>query len=93
MAQKPDYQSIPELRSQVSFPAFNVEGEKPRDPIEKFLSLFADVRAGEGLGALILTVNVLLLLGSYYLLKTAREAVPVQPQSCTRTSIPRAVVC
>ena len=73
MAQKPDYQSIPELRSQVSFPAFNVEGEKPRGRVEKFLSLFADVRAGEGLGALILTLNVLLLLGSYYLLKTARE--------------------
>jgi AAA family ATP:ADP antiporter len=73
MAQKPDYQSIPELRSQVSFPSFTVEGEKPRGPIEKFLSLFADVRAGEGLGALLLTVNVLLLLGSYYLLKTARE--------------------
>ncbi|MFN0103252.1 MAG: NTP/NDP exchange transporter [Bryobacteraceae bacterium] len=73
MAQRPDYQSIPELRSQVSFPAFAVEGEKKRGPLEKFLSLFADVRAGEGLGALLLTANVLLLLGSYYLLKTARE--------------------
>ena len=73
MAQRPDYQSIPELRSQVSFPSFAVEGEKARGPIEKFLSIFADVRAGEGLGALILTINVLLLLGSYYLLKTARE--------------------
>jgi ATP:ADP antiporter, AAA family len=73
MPQKPDYQSIPELRSQVSFPSFAIEGEKQRGPIEKFLSLFADVRAGEGLGALILMVNVLLLLGSYYLLKTARE--------------------
>jgi len=73
MSKRPDYQSIPELRSQVSFPSFTVEGEKPRGPIEKFLSLFADVRAGEGLGALILTANVLLLLGSYYLLKTARE--------------------
>jgi len=73
MAKRPDYQSIPELRSQVSFPSFSVEGEKQRGPFEKFLSIFADVRAGEGLGALILTVNVLLLLGSYYLLKTARE--------------------
>ncbi len=73
MANKTDYQSLPELRSQTAFPAFAVEGEKPRGPIEKFLSLFADVRAGEGVGALLLTVNVLLLLGAYYLLKTARE--------------------
>jgi AAA family ATP:ADP antiporter len=73
MSKRTDYQSLPELRSQGSFPAFKVEGEKPRGPIEKFLSLFADVRAGEGLGALLLTANVLLLLGSYYLLKTARE--------------------
>lgn len=73
MSKRTDYQSIPELRSQVSFPAFAVEGEAKRGPLEKFLSLFADVRAGEGLGALLLTANVLLLLGSYYLLKTARE--------------------
>ncbi|HEU0122185.1 MAG TPA: Npt1/Npt2 family nucleotide transporter [Bryobacteraceae bacterium] len=71
--QRPDYQSIPELRSQVSFPSFVVEGEAPRGPLEKFLSLFADVRAGEGVGALLLTANVLLLLSAYYLLKTARE--------------------
>jgi ATP:ADP antiporter, AAA family len=71
--QRTDYQSIPELRTQTMFPSFNVEGEKPRGPIERFLSIFADVRAGEGLAALLLTVNVLLLLGSYYLLKTARE--------------------
>lgn len=68
-----DYQSVPELRSQTTFPAFAVEGEKPRSPLERLLSLFADVRAGEGLSALLLTCNVLLLLGAYYLLKTARE--------------------
>jgi AAA family ATP:ADP antiporter len=73
MSKRTDYQSLPELKSQVSFPAFAVEGEQKRGPIERFLSLFADVRAGEGLGALLLTANVLLLLGSYYLLKTARE--------------------
>ncbi|MBL8241063.1 MAG: hypothetical protein JNM66_26815 [Bryobacterales bacterium] len=73
MSKRTDYQSLPELKSQVSFPAFAVEGEKQRGPLERFLSLFADVRAGEGLGALLLTANVLLLLGSYYLLKTARE--------------------
>jgi ATP:ADP antiporter, AAA family len=70
---RPDYQSLPELRSQVSFPSFKVEGEKKRGPLERLLSVFADVRAGEGAGALLLTLNVFLLLGSYYLLKTARE--------------------
>ena len=73
MAQRPEYQSLPELRSQSTFPAFAVLGDKPKGPLEKFLSLFADVRAGEGLGALILMVNIFLLLAAYYLLKTARE--------------------
>ncbi len=73
MAKKTDYQHEPEDSSQVSFPAFVVEGEKPRGPIEKLLSLFADVRAGEGLAVLILTINVFMLLSAYYLLKTARE--------------------
>jgi len=70
---RPDYQSLPELNSHPSLIAFKVEGETPRGPLEKLLSIFADVRAGEGLGVILLTVNVLLLLGSYYLLKTARE--------------------
>lgn len=73
MANRPDYQSIPELRSHASFPSFKVPNEKPRGPLERFLSVFADVRAGEGLGAVLLMVNVFLLLGSYYLLKSARE--------------------
>jgi AAA family ATP:ADP antiporter len=71
--QREDYQSLPELNSHPSLIAFKVEGETPRGPIEKLLSVFADVRAGEGIGVILLTLNVLLLLGSYYLLKTARE--------------------
>ena len=42
---------------------------------EKALSLLTDVRAGEGLGVLLLGLNVFVLLGSYYLLKTVREAL------------------
>ena len=48
---------------------------RPRGPLERFLSYFADVRAGEGPGALLLTINVFLLLFAYYLLKTVREAL------------------
>lgn len=47
-------------------------GEK-KGPIDLFLSLFADVRAGEGLTSIILMANVLLLLVAYYVLKTVRE--------------------
>jgi len=65
----------PELRSHASFPVFKSVGEKPRSRLEKILSVFADVRAGEGAGALLMTVNVFILLAAYYLLKPAREAL------------------
>jgi AAA family ATP:ADP antiporter len=65
----------PELRSHHSFPTFKALGEPPKNALEKFLSLFADVRAGEGVGALLLTMNVFVLLAAYYLLKPAREGL------------------
>ena len=68
-----EHLSQTELRSHASFPAFRTIGEKPKGPIERMLSVFADVRAGEGAGVLCLMINVLLLLAAYYLLKTARE--------------------
>lgn len=46
-----------------------------RSRLERVLGLFADVRAGEGWGALLLAANIFCLLGSYYLLKTARESL------------------
>jgi AAA family ATP:ADP antiporter len=39
------------------------------------LSLLTDVRSGEAVSALLLAMNIFLLLGSYYLLKTVREAL------------------
>jgi AAA family ATP:ADP antiporter len=44
-----------------------------KSPLERALSLFTDVRAGEGATALLLLVNVFLLLICYSVLKTARE--------------------
>jgi AAA family ATP:ADP antiporter len=67
--------SHPELVSHQSFPFFKTVGEAPKGPIERALSLFADVRAGEGVGVLLLTLNVFLLLGLYYLLRSARQAL------------------
>jgi AAA family ATP:ADP antiporter len=43
--------------------------------LERILSVVSDVRPGEGLGALILTINLFTLLGAYYLLKTVRESL------------------
>ena len=42
-------------------------------PIEFLLTLFGEVRPGEGATVLLLTVNVFLILSAYYLLKVARE--------------------
>lgn len=67
--------SHPELRSHQSFPHFRSVGEAPRNALERVLSVFADVRAGEGMGVVLLAVTIFLLLGGYYLLKTAREAL------------------
>jgi AAA family ATP:ADP antiporter len=65
----------PELTSHRSFPSFRTIGEAKKSGLERALSLFADVRAGEGVGALLLTINVFLLLAAYYLLRPARQAL------------------
>ena len=44
-----------------------------RGVLDRALGLFAEVRAGEGMTALLLMLNVFLLLAAYYLLKTIRE--------------------
>lgn len=43
--------------------------------LDRVLRLFSDVRPGEGATALLLTANVFLLLGSYYVIKPVREAL------------------
>ena len=44
-------------------------------PLDRALRLFTDVRAGEGLTALLLAGNVFLILTAYYILKPVREAL------------------
>jgi ATP:ADP antiporter, AAA family len=65
----------PELKSRKSFPFFETVGEAPKNALEKLLSLFADVRAGEGVSALLLAAGILLLLASYSLMKPARDGL------------------
>ena len=72
MAEPKTLLKYPEPPSRTSFPLFKAEGEKPKNAVEKFLSLFADVRAGEGISALLMALNAFALLMGYYLIKTAR---------------------
>jgi AAA family ATP:ADP antiporter len=51
-----------------------------RGPLDRALGLFAEVRGGEGLTALLLMLNVFLLLAAYYLLKTIREPLILSGQ-------------
>ena len=67
--------SHPELTSHKSFPSFRTVGEAPKSRLERALSVFADVRAGEGVGAVLLALNVFLLLAGYNLLKPARDGL------------------
>lgn len=46
-----------------------------KSALERTLSIITDVRAGEGLGAVLLTADLTVLLGGYYLLKTVRESL------------------
>ena len=43
--------------------------------LESALSVITELRAGEAAMALLLTANVFVLLASYYVLKTVREAL------------------
>ena len=49
--------------------------DRKRELTDKFLSAFATVRPGEGIGALLLAAHVFLLLSAYYILKTVREGL------------------
>ncbi len=44
-----------------------------KSPVDHFLSLFSDVRAGEGTRVVLMLLNVFLLLCAYYVIKTVRE--------------------
>jgi len=65
----------PESPSHHSFPFFRVIGERPKNAVERALSIFADVRAGEGTATILLTVNVFLLLAGYSVMKPARDGL------------------
>jgi AAA family ATP:ADP antiporter len=48
---------------------------RERSSLERLLGAFTEVRGGEGGSALLLTLNVFLLLTSYYIIKPVRDAL------------------
>ncbi len=46
-----------------------------RTTVERLLSVLAEVKAGEGRTVLLMIVNIFLILASYYILKTVRDAL------------------
>jgi AAA family ATP:ADP antiporter len=65
----------PELKSHHSFPFFKTVGERPKSALERSLSVFADVRAGEGVGVVLLALNIFIILACYNLMKPGRDAL------------------
>ncbi len=44
-------------------------------PLDRFLNVFTEVHAGEGICALVLSLNIFLILTAYYIIKPVREAL------------------
>lgn len=52
-----------------------MQTDRSYSPLDRFLRLFTQVRAGEGADAVLLSLNVFLILTAYYVLKPIREAL------------------
>src|SRR5262245_54435179 len=60
-------------REQEESSQVNMSDTRSRGPLDRFLGIFSDVRAGEGGTVLLMSLNIFLLLVAYYVLKTVRE--------------------
>jgi hypothetical protein len=78
-----------EAPSHHSFPVFRVIGETPKNALERMLSVFADVRAGEGVTTLLLAFNVFLVLAGYSVMKPARDGLILTEGGAELAPIPR----
>ncbi len=52
-----------------------MEQDKQASALDRFLRLFTDIRAGEGLTALLLAANVFVILGAYYMIRPMRDSI------------------
>jgi hypothetical protein len=48
---------------------------KTASPLDRFLRLFSDVRAGEGFSTLLLSINCGLIFAAYYIIKPLRDGL------------------
>ena len=46
-----------------------------KNPVERLLTVFTEVRGGEGTTVLLMTVNIFFILLAYYIIKPVREAL------------------
>ena len=53
----------------------SVQPQQEKNLLEKFLSLFSDIRAGEGGTVVLLILNAFIIMGLYYILKPVREGL------------------
>jgi AAA family ATP:ADP antiporter len=63
------------MPSHHALPVFSVPGERHKNALERVLSVFADVRAGQGVSTILMTINVFLLLAGYSVMKPARDGL------------------
>lgn len=59
---------------------------RDKNALERFLSLFSVVHPGEGVSTVLLTLNVFLLLGAYYILKVVRQTLILTQSGAEETS-------
>ena len=52
-----------------------MSNSRTKSPLDRFLNLFTGVEAGEGITSVLLTVNIFLIMTSYYIMKPVREAL------------------
>jgi AAA family ATP:ADP antiporter len=60
-----------------SSPAAPDGGAEGRTLLERFLSLFAEVRSGEAANVVLMFLNIFLILTAYYVLKVVREGLMI----------------
>jgi hypothetical protein len=71
----PTLATHPEPQGHSSLFFFQLPGQRQKNLLERALSVFADVRAGEGVSTLLMALNVFLLLAGYSLMKPARDGL------------------
>ena len=62
-------------RNHMSTSNESIPSPEEKNLLERFLSPFSVVKAGEGGSSILLTLNVFLLLGAYYFLKISRDTL------------------